>query len=371
MAPVREKVDTVVVGAGVVGLAIARALAHRDHEVVVLESAAQIGSGISSRNSEVIHAGIYYPRNTLKARLCVDGKHALYAYCADYGIPHERCGKLIVAVSEDEKEFLAGMQDRARNNGVDDLRVLTRAEVSAMEPEIECAAALLSPSTGIVDGHALMLSLTGDIENAAGSVIPATAVTGIQPVDGGLIVFTDESLDMELAANLVVIAAGLGSWKMAAHTEGFPGKLIPPKYYCKGSYFVLHGARPFSRLIYPVPEKHGLGIHATLDLNGSVRFGPDTEWVENEDYHVDASRAEVFYRAIRRYYPGVGDDRLSPGYAGIRPKTSGPAGGGQDFQILGPRAHGIPGLVALFGIESPGLTSCLSIAAYTTELLGA
>ncbi len=371
MAPAREKVDTVVIGAGVVGLAIARALALRDHEVVVLESAVQIGSGISSRNSEVIHAGIYYPRNTLKARLCVDGKHALYAYCADYGIPHERCGKLIVAVSQDEKEFLAGMQDRARNNGVDDLRVLTRAEVSAMEPEIECAAALLSPSTGIVDGHALMLSLTGDIENAAGSVIPATAVTGIQPVDGGLIVFTDESLDMELAANLVVIAAGLGSWKMAAHTEGFPGKLIPPKYYCKGSYFVLQGARPFSRLIYPVPEKHGLGIHATLDLNKLVRFGPDTEWVENEDYQVDTSRAEVFYRAIRRYYPGLGDDRLSPGYAGIRPKTSGPTGEGQDFQILGPHAHGIPGLVALFGIESPGLTSCLSIAAYTTELLGA
>lgn len=365
----RERVDAVVVGAGVVGLAIARALALRDREVLVLESAERIGSGISSRNSEVIHAGIYYPRNSLKARLCVGGKTALYEYCRDRGIPHKRCGKLVVAVSDDEKALLTEIGERAENNGVYDLERLTSAEVSDLEPEIVSVSGLLSPSTGIVDGHALMLSLQGEIGDSGGYVVPGTGAAAVKRSGGRHTVVTNEPDGMELAANLVVIAAGLHSQELAMHVEGFTKALIPPAFICKGNYFVLGGARPFSRLIYPVPDRHSLGIHATIDLQGSVRFGPDTEWIEHEDYEVDPSRADRFYRAIRRYYPGLEDDTLSPGYAGIRPKIAGPDGAGQDFRILGPADHGIPGLAVLFGIESPGLTACLAIGEYTAGLL--
>jgi L-2-hydroxyglutarate oxidase LhgO len=368
---VRERVDAVVVGAGVVGLATARSLAARKHEVVVLESAGQIGSGISSRNSEVIHAGIYYAQDSLKARLCVEGKAALYEYCGSHGVPHRRCGKLIVAASQSEAEQLGGIEQNAVANGVDDLEWLTPAEVSAVEPDVSCVSALLSPSTGIVDAHALMLSLSGDVQNAGGHVVTGTKVTGIGRNGGVLTVATDASGDMELEAELVVVAAGLHSQHLVLHIEGFPRESIPPSYLCKGVYFTLVGARPFSRLIYPVPDRHSLGVHATLDMQGSVRFGPDTEWVDGEDYKVDPSRSEGFYSAIRKYYPALAEDSLSPGYAGIRPKTAGPSEAAQDFQIIGPAVHGKPGLVTLFGIESPGLTSCLAIGEYTAELLNA
>ena len=367
----RERVDAVVVGAGVVGLATACSLARRKREVIVLEAAGQIGSGISSRNSEVIHAGIYYPRNSLKARLCVRGKAMLYEYCRSHGVAHDRCGKLIVAGLEHETEQLSIIRERAIGNGVDDLEWLTPAGVADLEPEVECVSALLSPSTGIVDAHALMLSLTGEIEEAGGHVVTATAVTGVTRTGGLLTVSIGAPGDMELVADLVVIAAGLNSPTLASHIDGFPLERIPPSYLCKGNYFVLTGARPFSRLIYPVPDRHSLGIHATIDLEGSVRFGPDAEWVDYEDYQVEPSRAVCFYDAIRRYYPGLPDGSLAPGYAGVRPKTSGPAGGGQDFEIQGLDRHGIPGLAALFGIESPGLTSCLAIGEYTAELLDA
>jgi len=367
----RERVDAVVVGAGVVGLAAARSLARRKREVVVLEAAERIGSGVSSRNSEVIHAGIYYPRNSLKARLCVQGKAMLYEYCASHGVAHDRCGKLIVAGSEQEKALLSDLKERAAVNGVDDLEWLAPAEVAGLEPEIQCVSALLSPSTGIVDAHALMLSLTGEIEDAGGHVVTATRVTGVAHAGGLLTVATESSGDMELIADRLVVAAGLSSQQLAPHIDGFPPGLIPPLYLCKGNYFILTGVKPFSRLIYPVPDRHSLGVHATIDLEGSVRFGPDTEWIDHEDYKVDPSRADCFYDAIRKYYPGLPDGSLAPGYAGVRPKTSGPAGGGQDFDIQGPDRHGITGLAVLFGIESPGLTSCLAIGEYIAELLGA
>lgn len=368
---VREKVDAVVVGAGVVGLATARSLAARKYGVVVLESAGQMGSGISSRNSEVIHAGIYYARNSLKARLCVEGKEALYEYCRSHGVPHRRCGKFIVAASQPEAEQLGGIEQKAIANGVDDLEWLTPAEVSAIESDVRCVSALLSPSTGIVDAHALMLSLMGNVQNAGGYVVMGTNVTGIGRHGDMLTVATDAAGDMELETRLVVVAAGLSSQSLALRIDGFPRELIPPAYLCKGVYFFLAGGKPFSRLIYPVPGRHSLGVHATLDLQGSVRFGPDTEWVDREDYQVDPSRSDRFYSAIRKYYPALADDSLLPGYAGIRPKTAGPSEAAQDFQIIGPAVHGIPGLVTLFGIESPGLTSCLAIGDYTADLLDA
>lgn len=358
-----ERVECVVIGAGVVGLAVARALALSGREVWVLEAEAGIGTGASSRNSEVIHAGIYYPTGSLKARLCVEGKRMLYDYCRERGIAHKRLGKLIVASDADEVPVLERIRAKAAENGVDDLVALSGDEAGALEPALRVAGALLSPSTGIVDSHALMLSYQGDIENAGGAVVCRAPVLSGAVLGGGrgfrLEIGGDEAMTLECA--ILVNAVGLHAPDVARRIDGIPSATIPPKYLCKGSYYSLAGRAPFERLIYPVPEKAGLGVHLTLDLGGQARFGPDTEWVGAEDYDVDIGRAAGFYAAIRRYWPGLKDGALSPGYAGIRPKISGPTEPNADFLVSGPAEHGIDGLINLFGIESPGLTSSLAI----------
>jgi L-2-hydroxyglutarate oxidase LhgO len=340
-----DKVDAVIIGAGVVGLAVARALALRGLETVVLESERSIGTGTSSRNSEVIHAGIYYAPGSLKARLCVRGKALLYEFCRSHGVPHARCGKLIVATAEAQVGMLERLQATGRANGVDGLELITAQQAVAAEPALSCVAALASASTGIVDSHALMLALRGDFEGAGGMRLE---VGGAQP--------------MALAAGLVVNAAGLHAPALAARIDGLAPGSVPKAYLAKGSYYGLPGRSPFSRLIYPVPEPGGLGVHLTLDLGGQARFGPDVEWVDHIDYAVDPARAAAFVDAIRRYWPGLPDGALQPGYAGIRPKISGPGEPAADFVIQDARTHGVPGLVNLFGIESPGLTASLAIA---------
>lgn len=363
-----DEFDCAVIGAGVVGLAVARALALKGREVIVLESEGAIGTGTSSRNSEVIHAGIYYPEGSLKARLCVEGKQLLYAYAAQRGLPHRRCGKLIVATSEAQVGQLDAIAAKARANGVDDLAPLTRAQAQAMEPQLECLAALHSPSTGIVDSHALMLSLQGDLENAGGVVALKSAVIGAECGSSGIVL---ESADgTALRCDSVVNAAGLAAPLLARRFEGLPAGSLPGAWYAKGSYFTLAGRAPFSRLIYPVPEAAGLGVHLTLDLGGQAKFGPDVQWVASpDDLVVDPARGDGFYAEVRKYWPALPDDALVPGYAGIRPKISGPGEAAADFMIEGPEAHGVPGLVNLFGIESPGLTSSLAIARRVVDLL--
>ncbi|WP_027013755.1 NAD(P)/FAD-dependent oxidoreductase [Comamonas composti] len=363
-----DKVETVVIGAGVVGLAVARALALAGREVMVLEKEAAIGTQTSSRNSEVIHAGIYYQPGSLKARLCVEGKKALYAYCAERGIAHDRCGKLIVATSQAQIEHLHGMARHARSNGVDDLHWLDAAQARALEPELNCAAALHSPSTGIVDSHGLMLSLQGDLENAGGMVACHAQLQEAEVRADGIWLKTADGT--ELLAQTVVNAAGLQAPDLAACIKGYPQQLAPKAFYAKGSYFTLSGRAPFSHLIYPVPEAAGLGVHLTLDLGGQAKFGPDVQWTDSaQDLQVDAQRAQLFYSEIRRYWPGLPEHALQPGYAGMRPKIHGPNEPGADFVFQGPQAHGIPGLVHLFGIESPGLTSSLAIGAHVARIL--
>jgi L-2-hydroxyglutarate oxidase LhgO len=352
----------VVIGAGVIGLAVARQLALAGREVLVLEAAGMIGTETSSRNSEVIHAGIYYPTGSLKAHTCVAGKRRLYAYCAERGVPHRRCGKLIVATSEAQKTTLEAIRAKAAANGVDDLEWLEPDAVAALEPEVFCTAALLSPSTGIVDSHGLMLALQGDAEEH-GALLAFHA-----PVERGRV--TDEGIELEvggaesmtLSARTVVNSAGLHAPALARQFHGLKPDLVPTPYLCKGNYFTLSGARPFRRLIYPVPEEAGLGVHVTIDLGGQVRFGPDVEWLDSVDYDVDPARAEVFYDAVRQYYPGLKDGAIEPGYAGIRPKISPKGTQAADFVIQGPAVHGVAGLVNLFAIESPGLTACLALA---------
>ena len=357
-----EKVDCVVIGAGVVGLAVARALAMKGRETLVIEAADAIGTGTSSRNSEVIHAGIYYPPGSAKASLCVAGRHLLYSYCAWRGIEHRRCGKLIVAADREQMRALEKIEATARANGVSDLRRLTAAEARAMEPALSCVAALLSPSTGIIDSHGLMLALQRDLEEAGGTVaLRAPMIRGECHADGiHLEVGSDGPV--ELAARVVINSAGLGAQQVARSIEGVPPHTIPSLALAKGNYYVLRGSSPFGHLVYPVPEPGGLGVHLTLDLAGQAKFGPDVEWIEKLDYHVDPARAESFYRVIRRYWPQLPDGALQPGYAGIRPKLSGPGAAAADFLIQGPEAHGLPGLVNLYGIESPGLTAALAIA---------
>ena len=347
------------IGAGVVGLAVARALAQAGREVVILEAEDAIGSHTSSRNSEVIHAGIYYPKGSLKARSCVAGKERLYEYCVAHGVAHRRSGKLIVAASEEQVPELENIQKKAHANGVTDVVWMTRAQAQALEPEVRCAAALYSPSTGIIDSHALMLAYLGDAEDRGAMLALKTRLLGAQVVPGGFVVHTSE---MDLRCRVLVNSAGLKAPSLARSMEGYPAKLAPPEYYAKGNYYSLNGKSPFSRLVYPVPEPGGLGVHVTLDLAGQARFGPDVEWIDRIDYAVDPKRAERFYAAIRRYWPGLPDGALAPGYAGIRPKTSAPGEPASDFEVQGPQAHGIPGLVHLFGIESPGLTSSLALA---------
>jgi len=361
--------DCVVIGAGVAGLAVARALALAGREVLVIEREDRIGSVTSARNSEVIHAGIYYPKDSLKARLCVEGRPALYAYCAERGIPHRRLGKLIVAGSEAEVATLDGIKARAAANGVGDLEFLSGAEAMEMEPALTCQGALLSPSTGIIDSHALMLSLLGDAEGAGASLALRAEVLGGEATADGIRLDIGGAEPMSIEARLVINSSGLDAPFLARKIAGIPPEHLPEGYFCKGSYFTLSGRAPFSRLVYPVPEKAGLGVHLTLDLGGQARFGPDTEWIETKqaqalDYTVDPRRGDAFYAAIRRYWPALPDGALVPGHSGIRPKISGPAEASADFMIQGPDTHGIPGLINLYGIESPGLTSCLALADY-------
>jgi L-2-hydroxyglutarate oxidase LhgO len=357
-----ETVDCVVVGAGVIGLAIARAFARAGRETIVIDAAEAIGTGTSSRNSEVIHAGIYYPTGLMKPRLCVDGKAKLYAFCRDYDVAHRRCGKLIVAATEAESAKLAALKAQGEANGVMDLRWLTGAEVRALEPELVAERALLSPSTGIVDSHGFMLALRGDAEaHGAMIALETPAVAGHVEPDG-IVIETGGAVPMALRARLLINAAGLGAQALARAIDGMSVEAVPPLYLAKGNYFSLSGRTPFSRLIYPMPAEGGLGVHLTLDLAGQARFGPDVEWVDTIDYSVDPRRAESFYAAIRIYWPGLPDGALQPAYSGIRPKIERPGGPRTDFLIQTEAAHGVKGLVNLFGIESPGLTASLAIA---------
>ena len=366
----REQVDCVVIGAGVVGLAAARALALQGREVLLLEAESAIGTQTSARNSEVIHAGIYYPAGSLKARLCVQGRTALYAYCAERGIGHRRCGKLIVATHAAQWSELASIQARAAANGVQDLELLSAAQAQALEPALQCCGALLSPSTGIVDSHALMLSLLGDVENAGGMLALQSRVVQAACHREGIEVQTADGTC--LLARSVVNAAGHAAPMLAARWEGLPAAHVPTAYYAKGNYFTLSGRAPFSRLIYPVPEAAGLGVHLTLDLGGQARFGPDVQWVDRaDDLEVDPRRGDAFYAEVRRYWPDLQDGALIPAYAGIRPKICGPQEAARDFCIEGPADHGVPGLVQLFGIESPGLTSAPAIGDHVAQLLAA
>ena len=363
-----EQVDCVVVGAGVVGLAVARALALGGRDVLVLEACNAIGTQTSSRNSEVIHAGIYYPTGSLKARLCVRGKELLYGYCEARGIAHRRCGKLIVATTSAQWTQLAAIQARALANDVTDLVLLDRTQALAMEPALQCAGALLSPSTGIVDGHGLMLALLGDLEHAGGVLALNSPLALAEYARGAIeLVAVDGT---RLSARAVVNAAGLQAPALARCFAGLDPRHIPPAFFAKGNYFTLAGRAPFSHLIYPVPEAAGLGVHLTLDLGGQARFGPDVEWVDSPgDTTVHAARGEAFYAEVRKYWPDLADGALVPAYAGIRPKISGPNDAARDFCIQGPKVHGVPGLVNLFGIESPGLTSSLAIGELVAELL--
>jgi L-2-hydroxyglutarate oxidase LhgO len=366
-----EKVDAVVVGAGVVGLAVARALALAGRETIILEKEITIGTGTSSRNSEVIHAGIYYPKGSLKARLCVAGRKALYAYCDAHGIPYRRCGKLIVAIGEEQRGSLERVLATARGNGVDDITLISREEAQALEPALACAGALLSPSTGILDSHAYMLALLGDAQAQGAMIAYGSTVSGGRVDGNGVIIdVRSEGAGTTLAPRLLVNCAGLEAQAIAASIAGLPPKTIPPLRYAKGNYFQLLGRAPFTRLIYPVPEPGGLGVHITIDLGDQAKFGPDVEWVERLDYSVDAARASRFYAAIRQYWPGLPDEALVPGYAGIRPKIPAHGDGTPDFVIQGKDVHGVEGLINLYGIESPGLTSSLAIADYVTRLAG-
>ncbi|OZI41026.1 FAD-dependent oxidoreductase [Bordetella genomosp. 1] len=370
MSSAQKDIDCVVIGAGVVGLAIARALALQGREVLVAEATEAIGTGTSSRNSEVIHAGIYYPAGSLKARLCVRGKHLLYDYCAQRGLPHRRLGKFIVATSAAEAALLEGIAARAAANGVDDMRLIAGAEAKAEEPALSCTAALVSPSTGIIDSHALMLSYQGDAEQAGAQFVFHTPlVRGEVLPQGGFSLSFGGAEPMSLTCHTLINASGLHAPTLARRIEGLPADSIPQEYLCKGSYFTLSGRAPFSRLIYPVPQHAGLGVHLTLDMGGQAKFGPDTQWIETEDYTLEPQRAEVFYEAVRTYWPGLPDHALAPGYTGIRPKISGPTEPAADFMIAGPASHGVDGYVGLYGIESPGLTSSLALAEETLARL--
>ncbi len=376
-----ERIDALVVGAGVVGLAAARALARNGLDVWIVERDAGIGTGVSARNSEVIHAGLYYPPGSLKGRLCVRGKQMLYAYCGERGIAHRRCGKLVVAHDDAEHGRLLALQAQAQAVGVDDLQLLDADAARRLEPALACAGALWSPSSGIVDSHALMLSLLGDAE-AGGAVLALRSRFVAAQRVGGLwrvrVAAEDGSADDAVFdARWLVNAAGLGAQAVAAAVEGFPAAAIPPRRLAKGHYFSAAVRSPFTRLIYPVPADGGLGVHLTLDLGGQARFGPDVEWLDVDgsvddrgfDFRVDASRAPAFAAAVRRYWPALPDGALLPAYSGIRPKLSGPGEPAADFRIDGPAQHGCGGVVQLFGIESPGLTASLAIGEAVAALV--
>jgi len=362
-----EPIEAVVVGAGVVGLAIAREFAARGHETLILEAAAAIGSGASGRNSEVIHAGLYYDPGSLKARLCVAGRERLYAYCRERGIPHRRCGKLVVA-QETELPLLERLAANARANGAE-VEWLSGGEVRALEPELSCAAALHSPSSGILDSHALLLALQADAEAHGATLACRSAVTSMVPEGGQMLVGVNGAAPT-LRARLLVNSAGVQAPAVARLIEGFPAEHIPPAFFAKGSYFALRGRSPVRRLVYPMPDGGGLGIHLTLDLAGRARFGPDVEWVDACNFDVDAARGARFYPAIRRYWPALEDGALVPAYAGVRPKIYGPGQAAADFRIDDAARHGVTGVLNLFGIESPGLTASLALASEAVSRIG-
>lgn len=369
-----ERVDALVVGAGVIGLAIARALARSGREVIVVERAEGIGTGTSARNSEVVHAGLYYAPGSLKARLCVEGRDALYAHCAERGLGHRRCGKLVVAVQTAEIPALEALQAQALSNGVADARLIDGAAARALEPSLTCVAALHSPSTGIVDSHALMLSLQGEAEDHGAIFAFHSPFEGATVTPDGFELRVGGAEPMQLAARCLVNAAGLHASAVASRIEGLDARHVPPTRYCRGHYFALSGRAPFSRLVYPMHDRASLGVHFTLDLGGQGRFGPDVQWLpegSGEDYAVDTSLAPRFAADIRRYWPGLPEGALAPAYSGIRPKIVGPGEAAADFRIDGPEVHGVPGLVNLFGIESPGLTASLAIGALVDERLHA
>ena len=357
-----DEVECVVVGAGVIGLAVARALAIAGREVLVIDRAPTIGFETSSRNSEVIHSGIYYPKGSLKAMTCVEGRQRLYAYCREHGVAHAQIGKIIVASDEAELPALERIAAAARANGVDDVEWLSATQAKRLEPELQCVAALWSPSTGIIDSHGLMLAFQGEAEDAGAMIVLRT------PIIGGMIradsfeLVTGGDDPTIIGCRYLVNAAGLYAPALTRAISGVPPETIPPAYFCRGVYFTLSGKTPFQHLVYPVPPPGGLGVHITLDLAGQARFGPDVEWISSIDYGVDPRRAAAFYVAVRRYWPGLRDGTLQPGYAGIRPKISGPGEPAADFVVQGPGRHGVPGLVNLYGIESPGLTASPALA---------
>lgn len=366
-----DSTDVVVVGAGVVGLAIARALSQLGLETLVLERNARPGQETTSRNSGVIHSGIYYPTGSLKARLCVRGRDMLYRYCSERGIGHRRCGKIVVAF-KDQLPTLHRLHERGRANGVTDLQLLSADEVTQLEPGVRCAAALLSPSTGIIDVHELLLALIADMEGCGGTLVLQSPVRQLEIVPDGIVVSVgaDDSIS-RLRCRWLINSAGLSAVELLGRIRGYPRGLSRKTYYAKGNYFACQGVRPFRRLVYPMPNEAGLGIHATLDMDGSTRFGPDVEWVDTPDLRVNVSRAQAFYAAVREYWPTMPDNCLQPAYAGVRPKLVGPRSAAADFEIEAASTHGIPGLVNLLGIESPGLTCSLAIAEYVTQIVGA
>jgi len=367
-----ERVDALVVGAGVVGLAVARELALAGLEVIVIDRAEGIGTGTSSRNSEVIHAGLYYAPGSLKAALCVQGRDALYGYCAERGIAHRRCGKLVVAVDDSERAALEALHAQALANGVDDARLVSAAEARAMESALVAAAALHSPSTGIVDSHGFMLALQGDAEDHGAMFAFHSPFEAATVTSEGFDVRVGGAEPMRLSARLLINAAGLAACDAASRIEGFDAQTLPKARLCKGHYFSLAGRAPFSRLVYPLHNRAGLGVHFTLDLGGQGKFGPDVQWLADgapEDYTVDGSRAEAFARDIRRYWPALPEGALVPAYSGLRPKIVGPGEPAADFRIDGPGQHGVPGLVNLLGIESPGLTAALAVARLAAQRL--
>jgi L-2-hydroxyglutarate oxidase LhgO len=357
-----DRVDCVVIGAGVIGLAIGRELAQAGREVIVLERNTGIGEETSSRNSEVIHAGLYYPPGSLKAQFCVHGKHELYRYCEQKHVPHARCGKLIVATDARQEPRLREIAARAAQNGVHDLSALNAAEIHSREPAVQATAGLWSPSTGIIDSHAFMLALAGDLEAADGLIVTDTNVASIQVTPDGIVLGAGDAA-FELHATTVVNAGGLNAGPLAAVTRGTPDYVAPKTFLAKGNYFVYDAASPFQALVYPLPEDGGLGVHATHDLAGKLRFGPDVEWVDRVDYAVDSARRAVFAEAIRSYWPDVDENALTAGYSGIRPKLGGPGSGWSDFRLDVAAQGRARQLIHLLGIESPGLTSALALAA--------
>jgi L-2-hydroxyglutarate oxidase LhgO len=366
-----NEVDCIVIGAGVIGLAAARALARDGHAVVILERERHFGMHTSSRNSEVIHAGIHHPPSSLKALTCVQGREMLYEYCDQRGIACRRCGKFIVATADEQISTLHTIESGARSNGVFDLAWLDRAHARRLEPALSCVAALSSPSSGIIDSHAYMLALLADAEAYGATIAYGAKVRSLRPGAHGIDIFIDSEPLAAVRAQFVINSAGLEAHEVARSIEGFPLQHIPEVRYAKGSYFSLTGSAPFSRLIYPVPEPGGLGIHMTLDMAGRARFGPDVEWVDAVDYGIDAGRAAIFYRAIQGYWPQLPPAGLSPSYAGIRPKLFIEGKASPDFCISGPADHGAAGVVNLFGMESPGLTASLALADRVAAIVGA